>query len=98
MGDALQSQAKSGRKTRSTRQAQQDEEVSKRGILGEKLRIGSMYGRGDFELGRASRQNNQQLKIGRIQTADRGTGICVALGRCLDAAISARRCQFGEGN
>lgn len=33
MGDALQSQAKSGGKTRSTRQAQQDGEVSKRGIF-----------------------------------------------------------------
>lgn len=49
-------------------------------------------------MGRASRRNNQRLKIGQIQTADKGTGICVALGRYLDAAISARRCQFGEGN
>lgn len=53
--------------------------VEKRDFQERNWKSGLCTGRGDFEWGRASRRDNQRLKIGRIETTDRDTGICVAL-------------------
>lgn len=105
MRDALQSQAKSGRRKKKKKQARQGKHTERWASVEEEgfeLRIGSMYGRSRFEFGRASLRNNQRLRTGRIQTADRGTERCVALGgafltrQSLPGAIKLER-EFGGG-